>query len=93
MRSLLIIATAIAVLLLMGGTFVLRMSPEIFDSGYNTTTWLVFSFVWLMPILLVAGIVTAWIGFARNARPTVVAGLLLATVPLLIAAGIIAMAG
>jgi len=87
------VATIIGVLLLMASTFVLRMSPEIFDSGYNVTTWSVVIAIWSAPVLLIAGLVIGWVGTVRNRRSLVVLGLVLAAVPVLASAGIIVMAG
>lgn len=93
LRNLLIVVTVVGVLLLMASAFPLGMSREIFDSGQSVTTWSIFIGLWLMPALLILGIATAWIGFARNASGIVVCGLALAALPVLIAIGIIVMAG
>lgn len=93
LRALLVITTIVAALALMAGTFVLRMTEEIFDSGQNSTTWSIFLFVWAMPVLLLAGLSIGWIAYARGARAVAWLGLALALSPLLIAAGIIAIAG
>jgi hypothetical protein len=93
LRNFLLVVTVLGALLLMAGAFPLRMSPMIFDSGENVTTWSVFVFLWLMPAALIAGIAIAWLGYARNARAIVVCGLALAAAPVLIAAGILVMAG
>jgi small-conductance mechanosensitive channel len=93
LRNLLIAVTVVGILLLMASAFPLGMSPEIFDSGESVTTWSVFIALWLMPALLILGIAIAWVGFARNARKIVVCGLALAALPVLIAIGVIVMAG
>jgi hypothetical protein len=92
-RAILILVTVVAIIALMAGTFVLRLSPEIFDSGSNATTWSVFLILWLMPILLIAGVVIAWVAYIRKAQRFVILGLTLAVAPILVAAGIIMMAG
>lgn len=92
-RVFLVVVTAIGVLLLMAGTFALRMSPMIFDSGQSLTTWSLFIFLWLMPVALIAGLVIAWVGYAKEAMGAVVGGLILAALPVAIAAGVIVMAG
>lgn len=93
LRVFLVVVTAIGVLLLMAGTFALRMSPMIFDSGQSLTTWSLFIFLWLMPVALIAGLVIAWVGYAKEAMGAVVGGLILAALPVAIAAGVIVMAG
>ncbi len=93
LRNFLLVVTVLGALLLMASAFPLRMSPMIFDSGENVTTWSVFIFLWLMPAALIAGIAIAWLGYARNARAIVVCGLALAAAPVLITAGILVMAG
>jgi hypothetical protein len=93
LRNILIVVTVVGILLLMAAAFPLGMSPEIFDSGESVTTWSIFTALWLLPALLILGIATAWIGFARNAPRIVTCGLALAALPVLIAIGIIVMAG
>ncbi len=93
LRAFLVITTFVAALALMMGTFVLRMTGEIFDSGQNSTTWSVFLFIWAMPVLLIVGVAVGWIAYARRARTVAWLGLAIALAPLLIAAGIIAIAG
>ena len=93
LKNLLIVVTVAGILLLMASAFPLEMSPEIFDSGQSVTTWSIFIGLWLMPALLIVGIATAWVGFARNARILVVGGLGLGALPVLIAIGVIVMAG
>jgi hypothetical protein len=87
-----IAATVVGVLLLMLSAWPLSMSPMIFDSGESLTTWGVFIALWLLPLALIAGLVTGWIGFARNVPTVVFCGLVLAVVPVAIAAGILAVA-
>jgi hypothetical protein len=91
-RPLLVIVTVADALLLMASAFPLRMSPKIFDSGEDVTTWSIFILLWLMPIVLIAGIVLAWIGYAKNTINLVVLGLALAAAPVIVAAGTLVMA-
>jgi hypothetical protein len=93
LRNLMIAATAIAVVVLMLLTVPLMMSPMLFDSGESAAAWGVFAAVWSAPLLVTAGIAVGWIGFARNARRMVVAGLIVAAVLVLAAIGILVMAG
>jgi hypothetical protein len=86
-------ATVVGVILLMLSVFPLMMSPMIFDSGESTTAWSIFLAIWSMPVLLIAGLVTGWIGFFRNAARMVVFGLILAVLPLIAALGVLIMAG
>lgn len=88
-----IAATVIGVLLLMAAAWPLSMSPMIFDSGQSAETWSIFIAIWMMPVALLAGIAVGWIGFARNARRTVITGLVLAVLPVLAAIGILIIAG
>ena len=92
LRNTLTIATIAGGLLLMLAVWPLSMTPEIFDSGQNAQTWGVFLGIWAMPVGLVAGLATGWIGFARNAHGVAIAGLILAALPVLTAIGILAMA-
>ena len=87
------LATIVGALLLMLAAWPLSMSPMIFDSGQSAETWGVFLAIWAMPVVLVAGLATGWIGFARNARGTVIAGLAVAALPVLAAIGILVMSG
>ena len=86
-------ATALGVLLLMLSAFPLSMSPMIFDSGQDATTWSLFIAIWLMPLVLIAGLAIGWIGFSRNAQGGVALGLVIAALPVAIGLGVLAMAG
>jgi hypothetical protein len=92
-RNLLLVVSVLAALLLMASTFPLMMSPMIFDSGQDVTTWSIFICLWLMPVVLIGGVVLAWLGYAKNSGTFLVAGLVLAAAPVFLAAGILAMAG
>jgi hypothetical protein len=92
LRNLMLAATVVGVLLLMVAAWPLSMSPMIFDSGMSFTTWSIFLAIWTMPVLLIAGVIVGWAGFARNARNIVAAGLVLAALPVLAALGILIMA-
>jgi small-conductance mechanosensitive channel len=93
LRTVMIVATIIGGLLLMLSAGLLAMSPMIFDSGESPTAWAVFSAIWAMPIILIAGLVIGWIGFARNARGIVGLGIALAGFPLVAGMGVLAMSG
>jgi|GEM_PF-6792282 small-conductance mechanosensitive channel len=93
LRNLMLGATVLGVFALMASAFPLSMSPEIFDSGEDVATWSLFIGLWLMPVVLIAGLAIGWIGFARNARNLALLGLVLAALPLLVAIGILVMAG
>ena len=93
LRNLMVAASVIGALLLMASFGVLMMSPMLFDSGEGPEAWTIFTIVWLMPVVLIAGLVIGWIGFARDARRMVIAGLCIAAVPPLLALGVIVMAG
>ena len=93
LRNIVLVATIVAGVLLMASSFPLRMTPEIFDSGYDFTTWSLFLFLWFMPVVLIGGIVIAWMGLSRNSQNMVVLGLALSGLPVAVAAGIIVMAG
>jgi len=88
-----IAASAIGVLALMLSVGLFAMLPSVFDSGESAAAWGIFVFVWSMPLVLIGGLVLGWVGFARNSQGMVVAGLLVAGLPLAVAAGVIAMAG
>ena len=88
-----IAATAIAVVVLMLSTAPLMMSPMIFDSGESAAAWTVFTAIWCAPLVIIAGIATGWVGFARNRRRLVMTGLIVAAVPVLAAVGVLVMAG
>lgn len=93
LRNFLLVVTVLAGFLLMASTYPLTMSPMLFDSGESAAAWSVFIFVWLMPMLLIAGVAVAWWGYAKNAGRRVVFGLLVAAAPVLIAAGILVVSG
>jgi hypothetical protein len=93
LRTALTIATVIGGLLLMLAVWPLSMTPLIFDSGESPMTWGVFLAVWAMPVVLIAGLLMGWIGFARNAHGVAVAGLIVAVLPVLAAIGILVMSG
>lgn len=93
LRNLMVVATVAGGLLLMASAWPLSMSPEIFDSGKDATTWGIVIALWLMPVALVAGLVVGWVGFARNRGNVVALGLVLAALPVLAAIGILVMAG
>jgi hypothetical protein len=93
LRTVLTIATVIGGLLLMLAVWPLSMTPLIFDSGESPTTWGVFLAIWAMPVVLLAGLIIGWVGFARNRRSIVIVGLIVAMLPVLAAAGILMMSG
>ncbi|HEY5338552.1 MAG TPA: hypothetical protein VIJ85_10130 [Rhizomicrobium sp.] len=93
LRNTLVAATVIGVLLLMLSVFPLMMSPMIFDSGESADTWSIFIAIWLAPVVLIAGLVIGWIGFASGARRVAIAGLVVAAVPAVLALGVLIMAG
>ena len=86
-------ATIVGGLLLMLSVMPLMMSPMIFDSGESPEAWTIFAAIWLMPVVLIAGLVIGWIGFARGAQGMVTFGLILAALPLVAAVGVLVMAG
>lgn len=93
LQAVVVVVTIVSALILMASTFVLRMTPEVFDSGYNAATWAVVIAVWAAPALLIAGVIVGWIGVIRDRAGVVVLGLVLAALPVLAATGIIVMAG
>lgn len=93
LRNTLTIATIAGALLLMLAIWPLSMTPMIFDSGQSAATWSVFLAIWAMPVVLIAGLVTGWVGIARDAHGVVVAGLILAALPVLAGAGVLVMSG
>ena len=88
-----IVATVVGVIALMLGMFPLMMSPMIFDSGESAAAWSIFIFIWLMPAILLGGLIIGWVGLAAGRRAVTVAGLVMVAAPIAIAAGILAMAG
>ncbi len=86
-------ATIVGAVLLVLSAVPLMMSPMIFDSGETAEAWTIFAAIWLMPVVLIAGLIIGWIGFARNVRRMVTLGLILAALPLIAAVGVLVMAG
>ena len=93
LRNLLIAASVIGALALMASVMPLMMSPMIFDSGESPAAWGWFVALWLMPVVLIAGLAIGWMGFARRSRRIAVAGLVLFALPILATIGILVMAG
>jgi hypothetical protein len=93
LRTAMVPATIIGGLLLMLSAWPLAMSPMVFDSGESADTWGVFIAIWMMPVVLIAGLVTGWVGSARNARNVVIGGLALSALPVLATVGILVMSG
>lgn len=93
LRNVMLAATVVGVILLMLSAWPLMMSPMIFDSGESPEAWAIFATIWLMPVVLIAGLVIGWIGFARKARGMAMFGLILAALPVLAAVGVLVMAG
>lgn len=88
-----VIATILGGLLLMLAAWPLTMSPAIFDSGESTAAWEVFLAIWAMPVVLLIGLAVGWIGFARNVHNVVIAGLVIAALPVFAAIGVLMMSG
>src|ERR1700761_279843 len=93
LRNIMLAATIVGGLLLMLSVMPLMMSPMIFDSGESPEAWAIFAVIWLMPVVLIAGLVIGWIGFARDTRRMVTFGVIVAGLPLAAAIGVLVMAG
>jgi hypothetical protein len=93
LRNIMIAATVVGVLLLIASGGLLMMSPMLFDSGASAASWSIFIAVWMAPLVLIAGIVIGWIGFACGTPHMVTAGLVIAALPVLAAVGVFVMAG
>jgi hypothetical protein len=58
-----------------------------FDAGETPEAWTFFFVVWSLPLVLLAGLALAWIGFAARAYRVVYAGFAVAALPLLAVLG------
>ncbi|HEY1837604.1 MAG: hypothetical protein WBQ17_17695 [Rhizomicrobium sp.] len=67
--------------------FPLMMSPMIFDSGETNSRWAFFTALWLSPLVVLAGIVAAWIAYGVRVYWLSIAGLVAAGIPIALAAG------
>jgi hypothetical protein len=65
----------------------LMMSPMMFDSGERDASWAFFTALWAAPVVVLAGIAGAWIGYAVRAYRLSVAGLIAAGLPIALTAG------
>lgn len=93
LRAILIAATIIGVVLVNVSLVPLMFSPMLFGGGESAAAWGWFVAVWLFPVVIVAGVAGAWIAYAKRRYGVAWAGLVLATLPVLFAAGIFVMAG
>ena len=65
----------------------LMMSPMLFDSGETPARWMFFTALWVSPLVVLAGIVAAWIAYAVRVYWLSIAALVTAGLPIAIAAG------
>lgn len=61
----LILYSAIAVTLLGPAALMAMMSPMMSDSGLNIVVWAMILGALLAPLVLLASLITAWVGFAK----------------------------
>jgi hypothetical protein len=84
---LLVIESVLAVGFLIVIAMPLMMSPMMFDSGETQGRWIVFTALWLSPLVVLAGTGIAWLGYALRAYWLSMASLVVSAVPIAIAAG------
>jgi hypothetical protein len=73
----LIVATILFGLSLLPAAMGLIMSPMAFDAGFSRTAWTIVILVWSYPVLVLVGLLVAWILYkARSYRAAVAFSLL-----------------
>ncbi len=89
----LVVATIVGLLLFGVSIPFALTSFMVFDAGETTLAWIEFTVAWLVPLVLILGLIVAWISFAARATVGVYIGIGLAALPLLaIVALIVALA-
>jgi hypothetical protein len=88
----LIVATVVSVALVFASVFPLMFSPMLFDSGATAVAWTVFIAAWSVPLLVLAALVIAWIGFAARVYWMIWIAAVLAALPVVVLAGVFALA-
>lgn len=72
-RIYLIVATIFLVLSLLPAAMAVLVSPMAFDAGPSRQVWSLAIIVWAYPVLVILGLVVAWILYAARAYRTSVA--------------------
>ncbi|HEY7215472.1 MAG TPA: hypothetical protein VIC28_12630 [Thermoanaerobaculia bacterium] len=76
-RIYLIVATALFGLSLLPAAMAALMSPMAFDAGESREAWTFVLLVWAYPVLVILGLLAAWILYAARAYRTAIAASLL----------------
>ena len=69
----LIVATIVFGLSLLPAAMAVMMSPMAFDAGQSREAWTLVVLVWAYPVLVIVGLVVAWILYAFKAYRTAIA--------------------
>ena len=69
----LIVATIVFGLSLLPAALAVMMSPMAFDAGQSREAWTLVILVWAYPVLVIAGLLAAWILYSFKAYRTAVA--------------------
>jgi hypothetical protein len=59
------------------------ISPMLFDSGESSGAWAMFAAIWIAPFVVLFGILSGWIGFARQRAWLATGGIALMVIPLI----------